>query len=81
MSLIGISWPGKKEKPFVFESWENQDYSKMVHAIKKYIEIVKKRFCEILEELVIHITNGENDIYLGYNCTFQGKKSFKSRSG
>ena len=32
-----ISWPGKKEKPFVFESWENRDYSKVVHAIKKYI--------------------------------------------
>lgn len=42
-----VSWPGKKEKPFVFESWENQDYSKVVHAIKKYIENrEKKRFCE-----------------------------------
>lgn len=38
-----ISWPGKKEKPFVFESWENQDYSKVVHAIKKYIENREKR--------------------------------------
>ncbi|MFR4626178.1 MAG: hypothetical protein ACLT8Y_06315 [Dorea formicigenerans] len=33
---------------------------------------------KILEELVIHITNGENDIYLGYNCTFQGKKAQKA---
>ena len=33
---------------------------------------------KILEELVIHITNGENDIYLGYNCTFQGKKASKA---
>ncbi len=37
-----ISWPGKKEKPFVFESWENQDYSKVVHAIKNILKIVKK---------------------------------------
>lgn len=74
-----ISWPGKKEKPFVFESWENQDYSKVVHAIKKYIENREKRdSVKILEELVIHITNGENDIYLGYNCTFQGKKASKA---
>ena len=50
-----ISWPGKKEKPFVFESWENQDYSKVVHAIKKYIENREKRdSVKILEELVIH---------------------------
>ena len=74
-----ISWPGKKEKPFVFESWENQDYSKVVHAIKKYIENREKRdSVKILEELVIHITNGENDIYLGYNCTFQGEKASKA---
>lgn len=74
-----ISWPGKKKKPFVFESWENQDYSKVVHAIKKYIENREKRdSVKILEELVIHITNGENDIYLGYNCTFQGKKASKA---
>lgn len=74
-----ISWPGKKEKPFVFESWENRDYSKVVHAIKKYIENREKRdSVKILEELVIHITNGENDIYLGYNCTFQGKKASKA---
>lgn len=37
-----ISWPGKKEKPFVFESWENQDHSKVVHAIKNILKIVKK---------------------------------------
>lgn len=74
-----ISWPGKKEKPFVFESWENRDYSKVVHAIKKYIENREKRdSVKILEELVIHITNGKNDIYLGYNCTFQGKKAQKA---
>lgn len=74
-----ISWPGKKEKPFVFESWENRDYSKVVHAIKKYIENREKRdSVKILEELVIHITNGENDIYLGYNCTFQGEKASKA---
>ncbi|RHK60108.1 hypothetical protein DW054_15050 [Dorea formicigenerans] len=74
-----ISWPGKKKKPFVFESWENQDYSKVVHAIKKYIENREKRdSVKILEELVIHITNGKNDIYLGYNCTFQGEKASKA---
>lgn len=74
-----ISWPGKKEKPFVFEAWENQDYSKVVHAIKKYIENREKRdSVKILEELVIHITNGKNDIYLGYNCTFQGEKASKA---
>lgn len=33
---------------------------------------------KILEELVIHITNGKNDIYLGYNCTFQGEKASKA---
>lgn len=51
----------------------------MVHAIKKYIENREKiDSVKILEELVIHITNGKNDIYLGYNCTFQGEKASKA---
>ena len=46
--------------------------------IKSPVYLVKRDSVKILEELVIHITNGENDIYLGYNCTFQGKKASKA---
>ena len=46
--------------------------------IKSPVYLVKRDSVKILEELVIHITNGENDIYLGYNCTFQGKKAQKA---
>lgn len=74
-----VSWPGKKETPFKFESWEPRDYGKLVRAIKNYIQNHEKSdSVKMLEELVIHITNGKNDIYLGYNCTFQGKKAPKA---
>ena len=46
--------------------------------IKSPVYLVKRDSVKILEELVIHITNGENDIYLGYNCTFQGEKASKA---
>ena len=46
--------------------------------IKSPVYLVKRDSVKILEELVIHITNGKNDIYLGYNCTFQGEKASKA---
>ena len=40
--------------------------------------LVKRDSVKILEELVIHNYQREIDIYLGYNCTFQGEKASKA---
>ncbi len=75
-----ISWPGKISEPFVFEDWHKTDIHKLLRKISNYIENnEKKDSIKSLEELVIHLVNGEKDIYLGYNCTFKARHTAQSR--
>ncbi len=75
-----ISWPGKISEPFVFENWHKTDIHKLLRKISNYIEKnEKKDSIKSLEELVIHLVNGEKDIYLGYNCTFKARHTAQSR--
>ncbi len=69
-----ISWPGKMGEAFSFENWEDGNYRKLLDRVRSYIGNREERdSIRSLEELVIHLVNGERDIYLGYNCTFRGK--------
>lgn len=74
-----IAWPSKMSEPFCFEEWKKTDSSKLFSKIQTYInEKENKDSIKSLEGLVIHLINGRNDIYLGYNCTFRGDKVPKS---
>ena len=81
--MSSIGYPGReKGKPFVFESWENQDYSKVVHAIKKkYIENREKRdSVKILEELGTSILPTGKMIFIwAIIVHFKGKKLQKQK--
>ena len=70
-----ISFPQNDRKiPFEFESIKSDTYTTLTKMIKKFVDT---RDQASLEELVIHLVNDTNDIYLGYNCTFEGKKAEK----
>ena len=87
-----ISWPeGKKfegyyrdEKYrqkkgyFLFKSCNKNTYKEIAALITKYIKENQKTSLDDLDELVIHMTNENNDIYLGYNCAFKGKSAKKA---
>ncbi len=80
--IDGVSWPGKMGKAFSFEEWKNENYRKLIGRIKDYIGKHKdKDSVKSLEELVIHLVNGEKDIYLGYNCTFRANVVKKADAG
>ena len=69
-----ISWPGKMGRPFSFEVWSDGDHRRLLGRIRDHIDGDRERdSIKSLEGLVIHLADGEKDIYLGYNCTFRGK--------
>ena len=72
-----VAWPGegsgKLSSPFVFIPWEEAGYAQMASYVKRHIGMRENRDAQKgLEELVLHLTNGTQDIYVGYNCTFRG---------
>ncbi len=63
----------RKKGYFLFRPCNKNTYKEIAALITEYIKRGQKTSVDDLDELVIHMTNENNDIYLGYNCAFKGK--------
>ena len=75
----------KEQMAFEFETYTASSSREIAHFVGDYIQNVMKMQGEVelqpeaaLWDLVIHLTNGKDDVYLGYNCTFLGKRLSKT---